>query len=85
MCCCAMQEEALLGNFVRLVDYVCSEAVMARVTDNVADIAAQLRAGRAADKARSAPARCSVDAACLSWLVIVVLLHPLCTNVCDMF
>jgi bacterioferritin-associated ferredoxin len=44
-----MQEESLLANFVRLVDYVCSETVMARVIDNVADIVGQLRFCRAID------------------------------------
>lgn len=44
-----MQEERLLGNFVRLVDYMCSEASMARAVDSVAAVVAQLRAPRLAD------------------------------------
>lgn len=35
--------------FVRLVDYICSQALIARVIENTAELLAQLRAPRAAD------------------------------------
>jgi hypothetical protein len=44
-----LQEELLLSFFVRLVDYMCSEALITRVVDNVDYLLAQLRAPRAID------------------------------------
>jgi hypothetical protein len=38
-----------LASFVRLVDYMCSEALIARVIDNADFLLAQLRAPRAVD------------------------------------
>lgn len=49
MCELFMQEELLLVPFVRLVDYICSQALIARVIENTAELLAQLRAPRAAD------------------------------------
>jgi dynein heavy chain len=44
-----MQEESLLGNFVRLTDYMCSEALMVRAVESVADVYAQLHAPRSSE------------------------------------
>lgn len=44
-----MQEELLLSSFVRLVDYMCSEALIARVVDTTESLLVQLRAPRDID------------------------------------
>lgn len=44
-----LQEELLLSSFVRLVDYMCSEALIARVVDTAEHLLVQLRAPRAMD------------------------------------
>jgi dynein heavy chain, axonemal len=44
-----MQEESLLGNFVRLSDYMCSEALMVRAAESAADVLAQLQASRSSE------------------------------------
>ena len=41
-----MQEEQLLENFIRLVDYMCSEALITRVISNVDDVLRQLQFSR---------------------------------------
>lgn len=44
-----LQEELLLSSFVRLVDYICSEALIVHVIHNTSHLLAQLRAPRAVD------------------------------------